>query len=210
MKSFESWLYDEVESVFGIKKIKNLKILEAWILSEKKASEIDNFLLTRLKDKLVDNFISWNEDELKMQFIAPLLNIIDYNSDKYKPYSQRTLTLKTDKIEVSGKVDFMLATGKSRPKEPFFFIHEYKQMHQSQKNDPFGQLLIAMVAAQSKNDKQHPIYGTLVEGRYWYFFVLNNNEYSVSKGFDACENEIYNIYSILNKVKDYLEDILAN
>jgi len=102
----------------------------------------------------------------------------------------------------------MVATGKSRPKEPFFFLHEYKPQHPSKKNDPLGQLLIAMVAAQAKNDNQHPIYGALVEGRIWYFVVLQGTEYSVSSGSNAATNDIFQIYAILCKVKDYINEIL--
>jgi len=87
----------------------------------------------------------------------------------------------------------MIATGRSKPKEPFFFLHEYKQLHPSKKNDPLGQLLIAMVTAQAKNPNPHPVYGVVVEGRFWYFVVLNDKEYAVSNPFDACDVDIYQI-----------------
>jgi len=208
MKSFETWLFDEVEIAFEITRNKHSPLLQQWLSSKIIINEIDNIIITKLKDKLVDNVDAWNEDELKMQFIAPFLNVVNLSSDKYKPFSQRSLTLKTDKMETSGLVDFMIATGKSRPKEPFFFLHEYKQQHPSKKNDPLGQLLIEMVAAQLKNTIPHPVYGALVEGRVWYFVVLHEKEYAVSKIFDACENDIYQIYAILCKVKDYIEEIL--
>jgi len=210
MKSFESWLYDEVEQEFGLSQNNHSESLKQWILATATIDETDKKIITKLKDKLSDNVIAWNEDELKMQFIAPFLNVVNLSSDKYKPFSQRTLTLKTDKVETSGLVDYMLATGKSRPREPFFFLHEYKQQHPSKKNDPLGQLLIAMVAAQAKNQNTHPVYGVLVEGRFWYFVLLTEKYYAVSKPFDACENDIYQIYNILQKVKDYIHDILAN
>ncbi len=209
MKSFETWLFDEVEIAFEITRNKHSQILQQWLSSKIIINEIDNIIINKLKDKLIDNVDAWNEDELKMQFIAPFLNVVNLSSDKYKPFSQRSLTLKTDKTETSGLVDFMIATGKSRPKEPFFFLHEYKQQHPSKKNDPLGQLLIAMVAAQIKNTHLHPIYGVLVEGRAWYFVVLHEKEYAVSKIFDACEDDIFQIYAILCMVKDYIENILA-
>jgi hypothetical protein len=209
MKSFESWLFDDVESAFQIElKIQN-KTLSDWLQSNYDIKERQKESILMLKDVLFRNVNTWNEDELKMQFIGPLLSIVNYNTDKYKAFTQRSLTLKTETIETSGLVDFMIATGKSRPKEPFFFLHEYKSQHPSRKNDPLGQLLIAMVAAHEKNSIPHPIYGVLVEGRFWYFVVLHQKEYSVSRPYDAGENDIYQIFAILCKVKDYIEEILA-
>ncbi len=209
MKSFEGWLFDEVEIAFSINLVKKHKCLTDWISTKKDITEFEKKSIDNLVEQISDNINTWNEDELKMQFIGPLLSLINYNTAKYKSFTQRSLTLKTDTVETSGLVDYMIATGKSKPKEPFFFLHEYKQQHPSKKNDPLGQLLIAMVAAQDKNANSHPVYGVLIEGRLWYFLILQKNEYAVSRGFDATENDIYQIYAILCKVKDYIEEILS-
>jgi len=209
MKSFETWLYDEVEDAFDIVQIEESALLKDWLSSQK---EIDNFekrQLDVLKTSLKKNVNAWNEDELKMQFIGPLLVVVNFDTPKYKPFTQRSLTLKTETVETSGLVDLMIATGKSRPQEPFFFLHEYKQQHPSRKNDPLGQLLIAMVAAQIKNTNKHPLYGIVVEGRLWYFVVLHEKTYAISNPFDACDVAIYQIFAILCRVKDYIEEILA-
>jgi len=208
MKSFESWLYDEVELMFDLVKVKNYKPLQEWLAAKVEIDDIDKILIDRLKDKLADNVIGWNEDELKMQFIYPFLSIINFVTDKYKPFSQRELSLKTDKVETSGLLDFVIATGKSKPREPFIFLHKYKQLRPSKKRDLIGQLLIEMVAAQFKNANNHPVYGILVEGRFWYFIVLHNKEYSVSNPFDACDIGIYQIFAIVCKTKNYIEEII--
>ncbi len=209
MKSFETWSFEDVELTFNIEKNKHSELLNNWLSSSISIKEMYKLFVDELEENLYDNVDAWNEDELKMQFIAPFLKVVNFTTNRYKPFSQRSLTLNTDKIETSGLVDMMIATGKVRPREPFFFLHEYKQQHPSKKNDPLGQLLIAMVAAQNKNANTHPIYGVVVEGRYWYFVVLNDKEYAVSRGFDASGNDIYQIYAILCKVKDYIEEILA-
>jgi len=208
MKSFETWLFDEVEEVFGIEKIEESSLMSDWLSSKKEIDSFEKRQIDILRTLLKDNGNTWNEDELKMHFIGPFLIAVNYNTKKCKSFTQRTLTLKTDKVETSGLVDYMLATGKSKPQEPFFFLHEYKQQHPSKKNDPLGQLLIAMVAAQMKNVNPHPIYGALIEGRAWYFVVLHEKKYSVSRIFDACEDDIYQIFAILCKVKDYIEEII--
>ncbi len=209
MKSFEGWLFDEVEIAFSINLVKKHKCLTDWISTKKDITEFEKKSIDNLLEQISNNVNTWNEDELKMFFIGPLISLVNYNTEKYKSFTQRSLTLKTNEGETSGLVDFMIATGKSKPKEPFFFLHEYKQVHPSKKNDPLGQLLIAMVAALEKNAHTHPVYGVVVEGRFWYFVVLQEKEYAVSRGFDATENDTYQIYAILCKVKDYIEEILA-
>ncbi|MCB1189449.1 MAG: hypothetical protein H7A23_02075 [Leptospiraceae bacterium] len=208
MRSFESWTYEDVEIEFGIERVYESKLLNEWLETETETTDSQKESLEILKINLLKNIDALNEDELKMLFIAPLLNIVNFVTDRYKPFTQRSMTLKTEKVETSGIVDLLIATGKVRPKEPFFFLHEYKSQHPSKKNDPMGQLLIAMVSAQLNNSHTHPIYGILVEGRDWYFVILNNKEYAASRGFDACTNDIYQIYALLCKVKDYIEEIL--
>ncbi len=208
MKSFESWTFEDVEIKFNLERNFKFELLNSWLSASIEPSQNKKESIELLKNDLTKNVNSWNEDELKMQFIAPLLHLIQFSTEYYKPFSQRSLTLKTDKIEVSGIVDFMIARGKARPREPYFFLHEYKQQHPSKKNDPLGQLLISMVAAQIKNNNQCPIYGVLVEGRYWYFIIVTEKKYEISKGFDACEDDIYQIYAILCKVKDYIDEFI--
>jgi len=209
MKSFESWTFEDVELTFSIKRIENHPLLMAWISTPCEISEIEKNIIKHHSNRLRRSVEAWNEDELKMLFIGPLISVVDFDTEKYKAFTQRSLTLKTDKEEASGLVDLMIATGKARPREPFFFLHEYKPHHPSKKNDPLGQLLIAMVAAQTKNTIPHSVYGVLVEGRFWYFVVLHNNEYSVSNAYNATDNNVFQIYAILCKVKDYIEEILA-
>jgi len=209
MKSFESWIIDEIESVFEINHVRNHKLLVDWVNCEVTITDINRSFLDLYKEKLYNNANFWNEDELKMNFISPIIMLVDFITNKFKPFSQRSLSLKTDKVETSGIVDFMIATGKSRPQAPFMFLHEYKQQHPSKKNDPIGQLLIAMLAAQAKNENNFPVYGVLIEGRFWYFFILIDKQYMVSDAFDATTNDIYQIYSILYKVKEYINQLVT-
>jgi len=210
MKSFESWLFDEIEIEFGIERNDENIILKSWLESQKEIEVFEKRQLDLYKQILKNNVNAWNEDELKTQFIAPLLALINYNTPNFKPFTQRSLTLKNEKYQISGIVDFMIATGKTRPKEPYFFLHEYKQQHPSKKNDPLGQLLIAMIVAQIKNNDTNPVYGVLVEGRAWYFVILHQKEYAVSSIYDACVDDIYQIYAILCKVKNYIEIFLED
>jgi len=208
MKSFESWLFDEVEKTFQIKRNFKSETLNNWLAVNIEPNERQREALKLLQELILEDINTFNEDELKMQFIGPILSIVNFKTEKFKAFSQRTLSLKTDKVETSGIVDYMLATGKSKPEDPFFFLHEYKQQHPSKKNDPIGQLLIAMIAAQAKNNNNQIVYGVLVEGRFWYFLVLQNKEYAVSNALDATTEEIFKVYSTLCKVKEYIMEII--
>ncbi len=208
MRSFESWILEDLEDCFGLKEIKKSELLIDWLNSKIEIESDKEKFMLYYQELLIKYNKTWNEDELKLHFIGPLLMLINFNSDFYKSFSQRTISAKINDIEVSGKVDYMVARGKQKPKNPFFFLHEYKPSRRSSANDPDGQLLIAMLAAQNENKNNNPIYGIVVEGRYWYFVVLNENKYEISKGFDACEDDIYQIYAILCKVKDYIDEFI--
>lgn len=145
----------------------------------------------------------WNEDELKMQFISPLLFLVNYNDNpKYHPFSQRILKMQTAEVELSGTVDWMLASGKQIPVNPFFFLHEYKK-EKGTDNDPVGQLLAAMLTAQYLNEnKQMVVYGAYIIGKDWYFVALKGLQYAISFPYNAMKmSDLENIYIILNHIK---------
>lgn len=83
--------------------------------------------MVRLQELIENRIESWNEDELKMNFIAPLLTEINYHYlPHYTVFSQRLFTLQTDTVEATGRVECLVSTGEQTPKHPFFFLHEYK------------------------------------------------------------------------------------
>ncbi|MEY4903687.1 MAG: hypothetical protein RLZZ292_1502 [Bacteroidota bacterium] len=205
MKSFDTWSYEEVEDTFGISLLRNSPLFEEWtnttgfVPTERVKETLDEY-----KELLFDEVENWNEDELKLFFIGPLLSLIHFKTPYFKPYTQRTLTLKSATVEASGKVDYMIARGKKLPKVPYFCLHEYKQENRRD-NDPLGQLLIGMVAAQSKNETDMPIFGTYISGRNWFFVLLEGNKYCKSNAFNASSNDIYDIFCILEKCKTLAE-----
>jgi hypothetical protein len=204
-KSFETWEYEEVETVFGLTRLFDLPALMDWLnVSSETTDEALMQSLAIIQKRLIINVDAWNEDELKMFFIAPLLSQMPLEIDDFKPFTQRTLSAKFPELnlEVSGKVEFVIARGKQRPKQPYFFLHEYKQ-ERRRENDPLGQLLISMVAARHTNEKKTPLYGCFVVGRDWFFVVLDEQTYGVSLACDATKNhELYQIVAMLSAMPD--------
>jgi len=130
----------------------------------------------------------WNEWELRDQFIGPIIKLARFNDPErlISTFSERNLEAKVkgirsnDDIELSGKIDWMIASGMGRPEKPFFFIHEYKQEGGSTRSNS-GQLLATMLAAQELNDDGKPIYGAYVVGRNWFFVVLQGKSYCMTE-----------------------------
>ena len=141
-----------------------------------------------------------NEEELKVYFIGPLLRLIPFRSGDRRPFLDRLMSFSYGDEQVAhGKVDWVLAEGIQDPREPYFFLHEYKREIDAA-GDPLGQLLIAMVGARRQNSASFPLYGCYVLRRNWFFVILEEDQYAVSAAFDATQDDIFRIYSILREI----------
>jgi len=207
MKTFKYWTRQDIANTFGLSVKKECKELNNWLQSEEDISEDVKRDLVRLKGKLRDNVDSWNEQELIFQFIALLIDKVDYDNDLYKLFANRKLSGEIDGKPVSGEVDLMIASGQFEPQSPYFCLHEYKK-EKGADNDPLGQLIIAMMTAQAVNDGTNIIYGTYVMGRNWYFLTLKNNEYCISDAYLATRDDIFTIFKILKKLKSILGEMV--
>ena len=212
MKPFEKWETDEVERVFGIEAIKKMPIMNDWLAflqlltpkEEERAEELRLF---------IEEFASsWNEEDMKVFFIVPVLQIVNfYAYKKYRTFMEATIEAELTDAQnnpctLRGRVEMVVATGKQRPQTPFFFLNEYKAQRKVV-TDPQGQLLIAMLAAQAKNNgKNLPIYGMYNIGQNWFFVILAGKEYAVSRQFDATDkDDLKQIINALQYVKAHIE-----
>ena len=199
-RPFEKWLSEDVEIEFGIVRVDKHHSLENWL--KVNSLPLDAYL-EKLRNFLAMNVEFLNEDELKMLFIAPFLLHFDFhNPPHYRIFTQRLFSLQTPTVEASGKIEWLIALGKQTPKKPFFFLQEYKPEKNSG-NDPLGQLLIAMVDVQSLNpNPAKPLHGCYIIGRLWFFVVLEDKQYSVSRAYDATQtDDLTAMVEILHKVK---------
>ncbi len=208
MRNFESWETQDLEMTFGLKQIWDNQLITNWLASTAIFNEFETELIERIRDRILKNVDYWNEDELKLQSIASILELVNYTSDNFKSFSQRPLSATVNGISIGGRVDFMLAKGYQKPTHPYFFIHEYKQ-ERKRDNDPKGQLLSELLAAQHQNKDRFPLYGCYVVGRNWFFVLLQGTEYAVSDAYVSSGNDIYQIIAILRQVKTYIEGFIA-
>ncbi len=175
-------------------------MLDEWLSATGEIDEKEMYLLSASQAKLVENADSWNEEELKMQFICMLLFLANF-SNKIRTYYDREISENVEHIFLLCKTDMMLSKGVGELiKTPYFFMHEYKR-EKKYSGDPVGQMLGGMLIGQAKNKNDKPIYGCYVQDRFWFFSILHGKEYIVSKSFDASEiEEAKQIVYILRKL----------
>ena len=210
MKPFSQWTKEEIETEFHLQREQKNSVLRDWLTIMPMVSIDEKERLGQLSKKLLNHVHDWNEEELKVYFIAFLLDFIDFYQESYRPFMERNLSVEYEKGKyLSGNADFFIASGTQFPKKPFFFIHEYKKQLDTS-NDPLGQLLAEMVAAQKLNSSNHPIYGTYVIGRHWYFVILDETIYAESLAYDATKEEIIDIVNILRHTKTIIDQIIQS
>lgn len=192
---------------FHIKRVKNNQPLKDWLESPFEVSDDARKKLDYLREKLEDEGLFYNEEELKWKFLNPLISLVDYDNQPYNVFLERLIKAEVAGKNIAGRLDFMLASGGYEPAAPFFFLHEYKK-EKGTADDPLGQLLGGMLVAQKLNNNDKPVYGCYLIGRLWHFVVLHNQEFSVTGGHLGTNKDIFEIYGMLLKMKTIIKNQL--
>jgi hypothetical protein len=148
----------------------------------------------------------WNEEELKMNFLAHVFYVAQLQEPhKIDIFYERTLSWEFDKKIERVVCDCLLAKpfGVYAPQTPYFFLQEFKK--QKQNEDAEGQMLLAMLIAQKENNNQKPLYGCYLQGKFWVFSTLHGKNYCVTRAYDATQTEDLNqIIFMLRKLKQII------
>ncbi|MCK5535297.1 MAG: hypothetical protein KAI79_00645 [Bacteroidales bacterium] len=155
---------------------------------------------------------SYNEEELKVKFISPILNLVKFTNVEYeiRDFYEAKITYKTDKFVLTGTTDFLVAKGLEYSKKPYFFIQEFKKSIKN--DDPRPQLLAELISAVELNDFQ-AIKGAFIIGENWTFVILNkldNNKYQYfnSHTLNATKvNDLTQIYKNLLYIKNKIIEL---
>lgn len=205
-----NWEVGLIAKTFGLSSVLDgFPLLDAWLTVENDLDVNTIEELEKLRLKLRKRVNSWNEETLKMKFIAFILNMVDYDTDDLEGVFDAELKGIVQGKHLSVIADYALCSYTFDFKDqPYFYFHEYKPRKKSK--DPFAQLLLAMLIAQEKNETQRPLYGCAVVGEYWYFMVLDGKTYSISNGYIAANADgLQNILLILRKFKHILHTELT-
>ncbi|MEY4905377.1 MAG: hypothetical protein RLZZ292_3192, partial [Bacteroidota bacterium] len=152
---------DELIDAFALQTGTECAILKEWLSSSFSLSETVSNGLEKLRIRIQKEDSAWNEEELKMRFLAFLFEYADLEvPKKIKLFYERPLSAVINGYTVNVKCDCLLATPKGigTPRNPYFFLQEFKKRKKND-DDAEGQMLAAMLVAQQINANQQPIYG---------------------------------------------------
>ena len=141
-KSFDSWDKEDLELRFGLQRVKTHFVLTDWLSAKESMTEEEALKVKTLRMELEEDVADWNEEEVKLFFINDLIRMIHFRKPNYyKTFAQRTLfctvnDVDNKPVEMRGRVEMVVSAGKQKPRQPFFFIHEYKPQRPSSTNDP--------------------------------------------------------------------------
>jgi hypothetical protein len=190
---------------FGLERLYyNTPIMNDWLSATGNLTDFDNALLNESQAKLIKNADAWNEEELKMSFISIIIFLARYD-DPIRTYYDRELSAKIGEFTLLCKADMLLSSGIGELiKTPYFFLHEYKR-EKKYSGDPIGQMLGGMLISQAKNNNGKLMYGCYVQGRFWFFSILDGKKYVISQSFDSANlADAEQIIMILRRMKEII------
>lgn len=201
----------ELKKLFDIERNLDNSIFDEWFLNQ---IEIDNSTEIFLKDLIEENkslIEVYDEEDLKINFVAPILNKVKFKSfeKKIRGFYELQMCYQTNQFKLSGTVDFVVSEGLVESKKPYFFIQEFKRNEEY--GNPRPQLLAELISAVELN-KWKLIKGAYIIGGIWHFAILekldtHKYQYFISQNFDSAKiGDLKAIYKNLLFVKD---EILA-
>ncbi|MCE7979607.1 MAG: hypothetical protein DYG89_00325 [Caldilinea sp. CFX5] len=194
---------------FGVRRELSNPLMECWLQTPADLTELERANLKALQELLLLNVEGWNEQELSLQCIGPLLWMVRFMEFyRFNLFAQRHISAVIDDVELNGEPDTIIATGYREPEIPLFAFTEYKRQTDPQ-GDPAGQTLAAMLAAQALNNNQQPVYGCYVIGSDWRFMLLDDKHYLISRDYSALSDEIYDILRILKALRAIIVGLTA-
>jgi hypothetical protein len=211
--SFSKIRDSDLKNLFTIKKALTYKAFETWFENSISLSnEIETFLFELIDENqlFIDNY---NEEDLKVNFIVPILNSIKFKSieNSIRAFYENRITYKTDRFTLTGTTDFLVSKGLFEIEKPYFFIQEFKRAEEY--SNPRPQLLAELISAVELNGF-NSIKGAYIVGAIWNFVILERVEkhnyiYYVSQNFDSTKIEdLKSIYKNLLFVKNEIIEMV--
>ena len=208
--TFESCDKAFMDNTFGFYQVDEISELSLWMKSRIAITASEREKVLELLSATRIRLDNWNEEGLKMNFIAPLLSFVKFNSDKYTAFADEKIEAEVGEYLLTGKLDWFVAKGLYKPETPIFFLQEYKRS-KGNPSDPDGQILAEMLASRTLNNQENEVmYGIVVLGRSWNFIVLKGNEYALSDAYDSRNPEkLIEIFELLKASKQIIEQKMA-
>jgi len=130
--NFSSLNIQDLIDTFNLKTVDNLAFLSESV------SELQKTKIAEICQVSTQEIDTWNEQELIIKHISLILNTAKMEGPSYNTFAERSFCGKVDEIELGGIVDFLVARGRFQPREPYFFLQEYKKKHTRPKQRSFS------------------------------------------------------------------------
>lgn len=185
-------------------------LMKEWTDATTTLTVVEQVTFDRILQKARRSLEGWQEEELKMKFLAFVLELggID-DHEEYFTYFERTISAKVEGHFLKTKTDLMLAKGiLDMPQSPYFHFQEWKKQ-KDPTGDPVPQLIEAFLIAQEVNKNNKPLYGCTITGKFWDFFIMEHKTYCISASYDCTNPEdLLKIIAMLRKFVEILESRL--
>lgn len=159
-KKIRIWSEAELVDTFGLSKsIDDSPLLKEWLTATTIFTETELDTLDKIRQEARELIYSWNEEDLKMNFIAFVIDIAKLRTSKYaRTFYEKTIDATVEGHYLKTQTDFMIAKGVlDMAKTPYFHFQEYTSTKLSAgkkdkdpNGDPVAQLVEAFLIAQEK------------------------------------------------------------
>jgi hypothetical protein len=210
-----AWQEDELIETFKLICITKTytPLMQEWLnVTEPVLNVAEQYSFDKLCSKTIQQIQIWDEEDLKMKFIRPVLELGHLIDDEIvMSYFDRNLSGIVDTIRLNVNSDLMLSKGiLDFIKTPYFHFQKYNP-YKNPSTDSITQLLVAFLIAQAKNKNGKPMYGVDIIGANWRFVTMEDRTYCISKAYDSTDKEhLLCIISILRKFRWILETRLMD
>ena len=120
----------DLKQLFQIEQVLAGQRFDAWFQEPVQVNEEMATFLTELLEDNTALIERYSEEDLKINFIAPLLKKVRFKSfeKQVREYYELPMTYATERFVLSGTVDFVVSEGLLESKRPYFFIQEFKKL----------------------------------------------------------------------------------
>ncbi len=202
-----------LENLVNIEKNYNRSVFDKWFNFEYEINRDEAKFLSDLIEKNEPLIFNYHEEDLKANFIVPLINKVNFfmMKAKIRNFYHEPLIYKSKNFIFNGKVDLVVSRGLEKAKKPYFFIQEFKKGEEF--GNPRPQLLAEMISAVELN-KTKSIQGAFIIGESWRFVILeklgvDKYQYFISQSFNSTKiDELKGIYRNLQFVKNEIIEMV--
>jgi len=196
----------DLTTLFEIERNVERGRFDEWFRAPMNIEPASELFLSELIDDTTLLIDSYGEEDLKINFIGPLLKHVRFTSyeKRIRGFYEVPMTYATDRFIFNGTVDFVVAEGLVESKRPYFFIQEFKRSEEY--GNPRPQLLAEMISALELNGWS-VMKGAYIIGGSWHFVIVEKldremYQYFLSQNFDATKlGDLTQIYKHLLYVK---------